>query len=209
MGREGFEGLGAGASREGETEGPEGAGAAVVAAAVFAVAEQWEAARGELHADLVGAPGLQADPREAQPLRLRQDLIAEHRFFDAAARPAHDIGLVFHPVVEQKILQRAACFLRAAGQHGEIGLLHAALAHALGEARGLLCRLCIDHHAADRLVEPVDGIDFTAQLRGKQLRQCLRIHPLRRNAHGLDADNGGFCFLQNFDHSCPLTFLPF
>ena len=45
--------------------------------------------------------------------------------------------------------------------------------------------------------------------RGKQLRQCLRIRPLRRNAHGLDADNGGFCFLQNFDHSCPLTFLPF
>ena len=130
-------------------------------------------------------------------------------FFDAAARPAHNVGLVFHPVVKQKILQRAACFLRAAGQHGEIGLLHAALAHALGEARGLLRRLCIDHHAADRLIEPVDGVDLAAQLRGKQLRQCLRIHPLRRNAHGLDADNGGFCFLQNFDHSCPLTFLPF
>ena len=67
-------------------------------------------------------------------------------------------------------------------------------------------RLRVDHHAADRLVEPVDGKYFAAQLRRKQLRHGLLLRALRGYAGGLDADDVLRCFLQNFDHMLRLAF---
>ena len=142
----------------------------------------------------------------AQPVLFCKDLIVQPRQLHAAARPSDHIRLVFHPVVEQQILQCPGLFRRAAGQNGQIRLLHLPLSHCLRQPRSLLRRLRIDHHAADRLVEPVDGENLTPQLRGKQLRHGLLLRSLRGCANGLDADKIPRCFLQNFDHMLRLAF---
>ena len=90
--------------------------------------------------------------------------------------------------MEQQILQCPGPLCRTSGQDGQICLLHLSLSHRLRQPCGLLRRLCVDHHAADRLVEPVNRENVTAQLRGEQLRHRLRLRALRSYADGLDAD---------------------
>ena len=191
--------------REGKPVRPERAGAAATAAAVFSVAQQRQAARGKLDADLVRAPRFEPDARKAQPVLFGKDFIVQPRLLHAAALPPDHVGLVFRPVVEQQILQRPGLFRRTSGQNGEIRLLHLSLSHRLRQPCGLLRRLCVDHHAADRLVEPVNGENVTAQLLGEQLGHRLRLRALRGYADGLDADKIARGFLQNFNHTLRLA----
>lgn len=171
----------------------------------ISVAQQRQAARGKLDADLVRAPRFEPDARKAQPVLFGKDFIVQPRLLHAAALPPDHVGLVFRPVVEQQIFQCPGPLCRTAGQDGQICLLHLSLSHRLCQPRGLLRRLCVDHHAADCLVEPVDGEYAAAQLRGEQLRHRLRLRALRSYADGLDADKIARCFLQNFNHMLRLA----
>lgn len=191
--------------REGKPVRPERTGAAATAAAVFSVAQQRQAARGKLDADLVRAPRFEPDARKAQPVLFGKDFIVQLRLLHAAALPPDHVGLVFRPVVEQQIFQCPGPLCRTAGQDGQICLLHLSLSHRLRQPCGLLRRLCVDHHAADRLVEPVDGEYAAAQLRGKQLGHGFLLRALRSYADGLDADKIARGFLQNFNHMLRLA----
>ena len=151
------------------------------------------------------APRFEPNARKAQPVLFGKDFIVQPRLLHAAALPPDHVGLVFRPVVEQQIFQCPGPLCRTSGQNGEIRLLHLSLSHRLRQPCGLLRRLCEDHHAADRLVEPVDGEYAAAQLRGKQLRHRLRLRALRGYADGLDADKIARCFLQNFNHMLRLV----
>ena len=151
------------------------------------------------------APRFEPDAHKAQPVLFGKDFIVQPRLLHAAALPPDHVGLVFRPVVEQQILQCPGPLCRTAGQNGEIRLLHLPLSHRLRQPCGLLRRLCEDHHAADRLVEPVDGENVTAQLLGEQLRHRLRLRALCGYADGLDTDKIARGFLQNFNHMLRLA----
>ena len=152
------------------------------------------------------APRFELDARKAQSVLFGKDFIVQPRLLHAAALPPDHVGLVFHPVMEQQIFQCPGLFRRTSGQDGQICLLHLSLSHRLRQPCGLLRRLCVDHHAADRLVEPVDGENLTPQLLGEQLRHRLRLRALCGCADGLDADEIARCFLQNFNHMLRLSF---
>ena len=91
--------------REGQPVRPERAGAAATAAAVFSVAQQRQAARGKLDADLVRAPRFEPDARKAQSILFGKDFIVQPRLLHAAALPPDHVGFVFRPVMEQQIFQ--------------------------------------------------------------------------------------------------------
>ena len=130
--------------------------------AVASVAEQRQTARGELHADLVRAPGVQPDAHERECVRAPELLIGQARLAHALAHAADDIALVALCVTEEEIRQRVRGQLRVPGQDGEVLLFHLPLGDKAGELSrdGRAAR--VDHHAADLAVEPVDGEDLLA-----------------------------------------------
>ena len=93
---------------EEERAGEERQRAAAVLRAVFPVPDEREPARGELHPDLVRAPGLEPHAQKAQSLAVREALIVQQRLLYAPAGAGDDVGLVFRPLVKEQVVQRAA-----------------------------------------------------------------------------------------------------
>ena len=210
------EGLAGDGVAEGKLPRPERRAALLVPRAVAPVAEQRQTARGELHADLVRAPGVQPDAHERECVRAPELLIGQARLAHALAHAADDIALVALCVTEEEIRQRVRGRLRVPGQDGEVLLFHLPLGDKAGELSrdGRAAR--VDHHAADLAVEPVDGEDLLALperavVLAQQLRHAARrAVVLRENARGLDADDevrvvieNGECFHRRHNQRRP------
>ena len=89
----------------------------------------------------------------------------------------------------QNITQRIFLLFRCAAQNGQIFLFERAGLQLLRQGCGSKLRFCIDHHAADNLVEPVHRKDLrAAKLRGQLLRHRVWRFALCGRTNRFDTD---------------------
>jgi len=177
-----------------QTAGPQGRGAGGFAA-VADVAQQRQTAGGELHADLVGASGVQPHLHQRQLLGAAQGGVVQRGFPDALAHPLDHIALVLGGVPEQQVGEGGGSLRRVSPQHGQILLGDPVLRHGGGELAGDLPAAGEQHNAAHDLVQPVDGGDVVGlpllavvpAQQGGHTGALLAV--LRQNAHGLDTED--------------------
>ena len=149
---------GARASRDGKGEAaaPQRRRAAALAAAVFAVAEQRMAARGELAADLVKASRAQRDAHEGGGRAVEcvglQHAIVEQGLLDAAAGRTNCKGFLLYRILEEQIAHLARVGRGDTGANGKIRLFQGFFLHLTAQLGRGAGRPRPDHHAADSTV---------------------------------------------------------
>ena len=129
---------------------------------VLAVAAEREAARGELHADLVRSPGIQTNRHRRCSLREPPEgAESQPRFFHTGAAARDDVGFVFPPVVIQQITPLSLLRRRPLAD-GKIFLFKCPGLHGGGECSSAPRRFCEYHQAAGLAVETMDGPEASA-----------------------------------------------
>ena len=190
---------------KGQVAGPEGdlplLGVGVLA--VLPVARQGHVAGRELGADLVGAPGLQANFDQREAVLVVQQLVVQDGLLDALAGVFGDVGLAGLLTAAQQVDERPLVILGPPVDNGLIFLQERILPDLPGQLRGGGAGEAVDHQAAHHLVQPVDGADLGLRL-ADGLPDAVG-HPARlvrgEDPEGLDADDDGLVLVNDVEHS--------
>ena len=88
---------------EAERVRPQGERTVPIPAAVFHIPDERQGARGKLHADLVGAPGVQNDAQQGKLRERFKHGVFKLRVLDAAALALHNEGFVLCTIPEEQV----------------------------------------------------------------------------------------------------------